>query len=314
TILREGTLDEAGMKPDAKAKIDGILKKWAGDTDEAFAVLVARHGVIVFHEAYGVRDDKPMTVDTWSWMASITKCVGSTLMMMCVDQGLVSLDDTVDKFFPSFRGVDVKTPMTVRNLYTHTTGLGGGESRHHDFDEQVAGYYPLLDVGVRYEYSSGGMTLGGKVIEMVSGEALPMFYANHLLGPLGCTNTTVYGTNGDAQSVPMDMAKIAQMLLNKGAYGNMRFFSEDTFKQMLPGQLAKVLGPNQNRNYGIGTTWFEDEGLGKGTFAHGAASSATLRIDPENDLVIVMCRNTAGKNYAKYHGKFIRTVANCVEK
>jgi CubicO group peptidase (beta-lactamase class C family) len=148
----------------------------------------------------------------------------------------------------------------------------------------------------------------------VSGEALYDFYRNHLLGPLGCTNTMVHGTSWDSQSIPMDIAKFGQMLLNKGAYGDKRFFKESTFNQMLPERLTKVLGPDTAVEWGIGMTYFNGEGLGKGTFGHGAASSATLRVDPEDDLVVAMTRNSAGKNFGEYHAKFLKCVADAIAR
>ena len=95
------------------------------------------------------------------------------------------------------------------------------------------------------------------------------------------------------------------MLLNRGAYGEMRFYGEETFAKQLPTTLTMVLGQNTKTEWGIGTMWFRDEGLGEGTFAHGAASGATFRIDPVNDMVIVMTRNDAGENFDKYHKKFL---------
>jgi len=308
-VVRDGTLEEAGMKPDAAKEIDAVLNDWSKHSDHAFAVCVVRHGVIVLHKAYGIREGEPMTVDTKSWMASITKLMSGTLMMMLVDQGLVDLDGRVDKYLPAFRGIGVETPLTVRHLYTHTNGLWDhwGDDMH-DLDEVIADYYPFLEVGVRYRYNGVGFALGGKIIEAVTGEAIPQFYANHLLRPLGCQGTEVYGTSGDANSVPLDMAKIGQMLLNRGAYGNMRFFSEETFAKMLPEKLTKVLGPNTSQEYGIGTSWTMDERFGEGTFGHGAASRATLAIDPANDLVIVMTRNAAGEAYGEYNEPFLQAV------
>ena len=310
-MLREGTLAEAGMKPDAAEKMDAVCQAWAADSDQAFAVCVARHGVIVLHKAYGQRDGKPMTVNDKSWMASITKLLSGTLMVMLVDQGLVDLDDRVDQFIPALRSIEVKTPLTIRHLYTHTNGLWGhwGDDMH-DFEEVIADYYQYLKIGERHSYNGAGYALGGKVIEAITGEAMPQFYKRHLLAPLECSNTEVIATSGDAFSVPGDIAKIGQMLLNRGAYGQMRFFSEETFKKMLPERLTKVLGPETKIEWGIGVTWFKDEGLGAGTFGHDAASAATLRIDPVNDLVIVMTRNTAGTNFKKYHPQFIASIVD----
>ncbi len=313
-VVRRGSAAEAGMKPDAAAKIDAVCNAWAADSDQAFAVCVVRRGVIVLHKAYGSRDGQPMTTRTKSWMASITKLLSGTLMMMLVDQGVVDLDDPVDKHLPAFRGIEVDRAMTVRDLYTHTNGLWGhwGDDLH-DLEEVVARYYPHLRIGVRHAYNGAGYGLGGKIIEMRTGEAIPKFYRKHLLGPLRCANTEVNDTYGGAVSVPMDIARIGQMLLNRGVYGEHRFFSDATFEKMLPQPLVGLQGGP--KTWGIGVRWTINEGnprptdlLSSKAFGHGAASSATLAIDPVHDLVIVMTRNTAGRNFGKHHPKFIRAV------
>ncbi|HBA83059.1 MAG TPA: hypothetical protein DCZ95_03095 [Verrucomicrobia bacterium] len=313
--LREGSCAEAGVAANAVEKIDALLENWAVDADEAFAVCLARHGVVFFHKAYGLRDGAPMTVDTPSWMASITKLMSGTLMMMLVDQNLVRLDDRIEDYLPPFRGMDMKTPLTVRHLYTHTSGLWDHWGDHmNDLEERVAYHAPYLAVGERFQYNGVGFALGGKIIELVSGEAVPLFYKHHLLGPLGMTHTRVGGTSGDAASTPLDMARLGQMLLNGGAYGPMRYLSEETFRQMLPQTLTKTLGPTATKQYGIGTDTMGCDTLGEGTFGHGAASAATFLISPSNDLVIVMCRNSAGRNFDKYHPEFLRTVAEVMNK
>jgi len=308
-VLRAGSPKQAGMKTDAAAKIDAVLTEWAGDTDQAFAVCVARHGVIVLHKAYGIRDGEPMTVTTKSWMASLTKLMSGSLMMMLVDQGLIDLDDRADKYLPPLREVPTNKPLTIRHLYTHTNGMDWHWGDYaNDMEERITTMLSFYRVGEKYAYNGTGMALGGKILEGVSGESLPAFYRRHLLGPLGCEHTIVGNASSDAASVPLDIAKIGQMLLNKGAYGNKRFFSEETFRKMLPERLTKVLGPDTDAVRGIGTSFFDQEGLGAGTFAHGAASGATLRIDPVNDLVIVMTRNAAGSNRDRYHQRFIDAV------
>jgi len=313
-VLREGTPEEAGVSAEGVEKIDALLTKWAADSDEGFAVCLARHGTVFLHKAYGERDGRPMTVTDKSWNASITKLLSATLTMMLVDQERVDLDDPVDKFLPPFRGVEVETPITVRHLYTHTCGLWGhwGDELH-DFDQLIGYYYPHLDVGKRFEYNGAGYSIAGKIIEMVSGEAIPQFYKRHLLDPLSCENLDVFGNSWDSRAAPMDLAKVGQMLLNRGAYGDMRFIGEETFEQMLPRKLTKVLGTDTNVVAGIGCYWMHEEEFGKGTFGHGAASSADLIISPEKDMVVVMTRNTAGENFGKYHGKFLEAVAEAVE-
>ena len=313
-IVRRGSAADAGMSAQVIASIDSLCRAWASESDEAFAVAIARRGVMVLHEAYGRRDSRPMTVDDRSWMASITKLLSGTLMMMLVDQDLVDLDEPLDSYLAPLRGIDVAKPLTARHLYTHTNGLWGywGDELH-DFEEIIAGYYPYLPVGEQHSYNGAGYALGGKVIEALTGEAIPQFYKRHLLDPLGCTNTHVDDTSGGAASVPADIARIGQMLLNRGAYGDDRFFSEETFEKMLPVELSRILGPDVTTEWGMGTTWFKDEGLGDSTFGHGAASAATLRIDPDNELIVVMTRNASGTQFAEYHPRFLEMVGTACE-
>src|SRR4051812_11844678 len=102
-VVHEGTLAEAGMKPDAAEKIDAALQTWAADTDQAFAVCIVRPGVFVLQKAYGLRDGAQMTLTKKSWMASVTKTMSACQMMMLVDRGLAALDDPIKKSLPPLR-------------------------------------------------------------------------------------------------------------------------------------------------------------------------------------------------------------------
>jgi len=62
----------------------------------------------------------------------------------------------------------------------------------------------------------------------------PAFFKAHLLDPLGCKDTDPGGTSGGALTTSMDLAKVAQMLLNGGSYGNMRFMSPESVRLMAP--------------------------------------------------------------------------------
>ncbi len=312
-VVREGSLEEAGLTPEAVRNIDEICKAWAADSDEAFAVCIVRNGVIALHKAYGRRGGKPMTVDTPSWMASITKLIAGTLFTRFVDQGLVDPDAKVSAYLQPLRGRKTRRPLLVRHCYTHTSGLWGHfGAEEHDLEEQVADWAPYLPVGYQYDYNGTGLDLGGKVLEAVSGQSLPQLYRRQLLEPLGMDNTFVTDSGGGARSTPLDMAKLGQMLLNRGAYGDRRFFDEDAFQQFLPHPLTREIGPENDTVYGFGCSWYEGEGLGEGTFGHGAASSAIFRVSPKHRLVLVMCRNYAGENYGKYETPFMAAVAKAV--
>ncbi len=301
------------MKPDAAEKIDAALQSWAADTDEAFAVCIVRRGVIVLHKAYGTRDGHPMTLTNKSWMASVTKTMSATLIMMLVDRGLVDLDTPVEKYLPQLRGIDVQTPITIRHLYTHTSGLDkwpAWNDESPDVEDQLADCYPFVSVGKAWAYNGQGYTVGGKIIEAVSGEAIPAFYLRHLLVPLGCTNTDVTATHADAMTVPLDMARFAQLLLNRGSYGKFQFFRPETFAQMLPVKLTATLGPGAAKTFGIGL----DGVPNSGKFGHGTASAAAFHVDATEDLVVIMTRNAIGRNFDKHNGRFWEAIRAGIRK
>jgi len=311
--IRPGTLAEAGMKSDAAARIDAELTEWSKDTDEAFAVCVVRHGVIVLHKAYGRRGGAPMTVDTGSWMASGGKMFTGLAAMMAVDQGLMELDDLVGKFLPPLREVKTNKPLTLRRLLNHTSGvpsLGSQWAYEGDTEERIAVLGPHLKVGWAYVYTDTGMEVVGKVLEAVSGQTFPDLVKASLLDPLGCAHTFSPGGSGGGNSVPLDVAKILQMALNKGAYGQWRFFSKNAYERMLPIPLPLELWREEPLAEGVGNHSCCHDGLSDQAFGHGAASGAILRVDPGNDLVIVMTRSSQGKDFEKHQSRFIRTVVD----
>src|SRR6185503_17274509 len=97
--------------------------------------LVARHGKVVYLDAYGVQDlatKTPVASDTIFRLASMTKPIVGVAMMMLWEEGKWTLDDPVAKHIPAFAGLKVATPngevpqikpMTMRQLMSHTAGF-----------------------------------------------------------------------------------------------------------------------------------------------------------------------------------------------
>ena len=310
-MVREGTPAEAGVNPAAVAELDKVLAEWAADDDQAFAVCVVRHGVIVLHKAYGTRDGKPMTLDTKSWMASITKPMAASCLMMLADRKLIDPDAPVEDYLPELKGLR-KEPLKVRQLLNHTSGLAKWPAdlyrdENSDVVSRLVLAYPHLEVGKEWGYNGQGYAVAGKIIERVSGLCMPRYYERCLLRPLGMKNTDVIGTHADARSVPLDIAKFGQMLLNGGRYGDREFFGPATFERMLPKLLTDDLGPDAKKVFGLGLDGKPNK------FGHGAASAATFQIDRDRDLVVVMCRDKQGKNQGKYGGKFQAALDKCLK-
>ncbi|MHC4311202.1 MAG: serine hydrolase domain-containing protein [Planctomycetota bacterium] len=313
-VLRKGSEKEAGMKKGTIEKIDAVLTEWVNNSDQPFNACVARKGVVFFNQAYGVRDGEPVTTETRHVVFSITKALSGSLLMMFVDRGVIHLDHPVGKILPEFVDADVEIPVTFHHLFTHTADMDGHfTDLMNDLEHVYGEAYPYLKIGGQHRYNGTSIAVGLKALEQVTGVALPNLYQKYLFGPLGCESIESIDGSAMTWSNAYDLARVGQMLANHGSYGNLRFFSEETFEQMLPRKLDKLLGDDTKVTWGIGLTWFGGNGLSKKTIGHGSASSCTLRVDLENDLVITMTRQTAGKNFGKYHPKFIAAVTGGIK-
>src|SRR6184192_4296006 len=109
------------------ADLDAVINQAIREDKIPGAVVLAGHnGQVVYRKAYGSRAllpaKEPMTADTIFDIASLTKIVATTSgMMKLVEQGKVRLDDPVTTYLPEFQGGE--SPITVRNLMTHFSGL-----------------------------------------------------------------------------------------------------------------------------------------------------------------------------------------------
>jgi CubicO group peptidase (beta-lactamase class C family) len=301
-VLREGSPTSAGVDPRALEAIDTILKQTAVEfPTEPLAVCFARHGVVFFHHAYGICDGAPMTVNTICDMQSGTKAVSGTLMLMLADAGLVDLDAGPDKYLPPLRGHVPREPLTIRHLYTHTSGLAGtSDDTSNDLEEIIACYSSYIQVGT-YLYGGTGHALGAKIIEAISGEALPYFCHRHLLQPLGMSKTTVLNSHYETKSVSLDMAKFAQLWLNQGTYGNMRFFSQKSYFAALPPPRVDSARAMELR--GIGFYRYAGGELGDSAFFADSANAGMVIIVPDHDMVLVFTSRGERKQMRRCYPK-----------
>ena len=329
-VLREGTEEEAGFKPGTADKIRKVCHAWFEESDEPFIVLVARHGVVIIHEPFGKWTWGQLTRNSPTEMASLTKLVTGLMFAQFADQGLVGIDDPVGKYLPDFPITGDKA-ITFRQCFTHTTGLYGHEEwggLHNPWLENVtANGLDYFKPGKVHNYNGMGYDLAGKAMEIVSGKSIFRLMRENLFDPLEMEDTTLEEDLGfSCFSTAGDFAKFGQLLLNKGSYGELEFFSPQTFEKMLPEPLNKYY-PDINKDWGIGITWMRqkhpDAGkkgmpedktvLSRNVIGHGSATSAILRVDLDNDLVITQSRRRGGKAYNKYLVKFMLAIEEGLE-
>jgi CubicO group peptidase (beta-lactamase class C family) len=322
TVLSFGNEQEAGFRKGTGNSIKKLCEEWFTESGEPFDILVARNGIVILNEAFGENDYGKFATDTPTEIASITKLLTGLMFGRFVDQGIIAIDDPVGKFLPDFPLSGSKA-LTMRHLFTHTSGLEGHgtwNGIHNPWlDNFIATLIPQLPIGEIYLYNGNGYNLSGKVMEIASGKSILRLMRENLFDPLEMKNTILdedlaYGCNSTA----FDMAKIGQLLLNKGSYGELEFFSTQTFEKLLPEPLNKYY-PVINEEKGIGITWMryqrpatgeekDDEDsiiLSKNIIGHGSATSAVLMADLDNGIVITQSRRNGGKYFDEYLTKLL---------
>jgi hypothetical protein len=290
-------------------KIKNLCADWAKIGETPNVTLIGHKGKIIFYEAFGLEENgKPIYKDSKIWMASITKLLTGVLMMQFVEQGLVDLDDPVSKYFNEF---DDNNKLTIRNLFNHTSGLDFAGEWASDWnvslENQVAQILPLVEVGKHFSYHRVGYALAGKIIEKITGKAVPYLFQENIFSPLSMNTAYSENTYGGLYCTSLDLARLGQMLLNKGTYNGYKLFSQKTFEKMLPEKLN--VG---DREWGIGTSRMSGNGLSENAFGHGAASGSVFIIDPQKDLIIISARNKPGKSHSDFENLLIKLCTELV--
>lgn len=217
------------------ARIDALLNNAVAENEIPGAVaLVARNGKIIYYKAFGMADNeskRPLKRDDIFRIASQTKAVTSTAVMMLWEQGKFSLDDPIAKYIPEFANAQVldtfnendstfttkpaEKQITIRHLLTHTSGIGygmiDGDARFRKIYQKAGitdafttnpvrigenvkklAKLPLHhNPGEKFTYSEG-LDVLGYLIETVSGQPLDVFFREHIFNPLGMNDTWFY--------------------------------------------------------------------------------------------------------------------------
>jgi len=194
---------------------DSVLAPFVQREELAGAVaLVASKEKVLNVTAVGFADreaKKPMQADTVFWIASQSKGITATAVMMLVDEGKLSLDDPVEKYLPEFKdqrvaaGKDATVArarsITIRDLLSHVSGLPFKSAEEQPtldglpLAAAVKTYAkaPLVtQPGAKYQYSNAGINTAARVLEVVSGLAYEDFMQKRLFGPLGMADTTFW--------------------------------------------------------------------------------------------------------------------------
>jgi CubicO group peptidase (beta-lactamase class C family) len=204
--------------------LDDAMRRAVERRDVAgVVVMAADRKQILYQGAFGVADPveaRPLRLDALFRIASMTKAITSTAAMQLVEQGRFALDDPVEKYLPEFAKLSVLEsfdagtgayrvrpavkPVTIRHLFTHTSGLGYGFTSPtvRDFKPRAGEEYavgPLVfEPGQQWLYSTSTDWLG-RLVEKVSGSPLEDYFLQRIFTPLAMSDT-FYHVPGDKRS------------------------------------------------------------------------------------------------------------------
>jgi CubicO group peptidase (beta-lactamase class C family) len=234
-IVAAASAIAAESDPPASPEVTAAMKPYLDHYKIAgvIGIIADKTGKVHYKNLLGYADveaKKGISEDNIFWIASMTKMFAGASIMMLVDEGKISLDDSVTKFIPQLsRWMVVEEgdqshvllkppvrPVTIRHVLSHTSGLAGMSEL-----QQVTGAdsAPLKaralssvtgplqwQPGDKYAYGNQGMNIAARIVEIVSGIPYEEFLQKRFFDPLGMTDTTFWPSE----------AQIARLA---GAYG-----------------------------------------------------------------------------------------------
>jgi CubicO group peptidase (beta-lactamase class C family) len=175
----------------------------SGEVSGVVTMVVARDRVL--HQgAVGLADlasKRPMSSDSVFWIASMSKPVTAVAILMLADEGLLSLDDPIDKHIPTMSQLHDEAgkpvQITIRQLLSHTSGMAELESPYAfktlaEAAEKYSQVKILFPPGSKWQYSQTSINTAARIVEVVSGKSLEEFLDERIFRPLGMKDTTFY--------------------------------------------------------------------------------------------------------------------------
>lgn len=189
------SLRPAGCDAASLEKADRLIAEQVAGGAVWSAALLVRRGTFEFVRAHG-----RAAVHTPFLIASPTKPMTASAVLLLLDRGELKLSDPVQKYLPEFRGGE-RAAVTIQHLLTHTSGLPDMlpenvelRKRHAPLSEFVAGTCRtelLFRPGTKVSYQSMGILLAGAVVERITGQSLPAFLSANVFGPLKLSATSL---------------------------------------------------------------------------------------------------------------------------
>ena len=287
----------------AKSKVDVIVEQTMKKQGiPGLSLCVAMPGRKVITRSYGfanLEHKVPVQADSIFAIGSVTKSFTAIAVLILQQDGKLSVDDKLSKYFPDYPRAD---EITIKNLLQHTSGIKDITAVEPFKSDQAKDWTPAevvamlkpqpldFDPGAKAQYSNSGSILLGLIVEKASGMSFADFLAQRITGPLGMTHTMM-GSNsriipgrvagyavssatllnaevasfsapyasGGILSTSEDMAKLAKVFRGEALLSR-KSVAEMTAPTILKdGSVYLTSGPGLRYTYGYGLESFQDD-------------------------------------------------------
>ena len=261
------SLDAAGINQQPLAAL--VSRIHDKTYPRVYSVLLVKDGELVFEEYFAGHHRYQFYE-----MHSVSKSVTSILVGIAVDQGLIGVDDPVHTYFEDYRGlewIDRPYEITIRDLLTMAHGTDWDERSRplsnpknsiramtdsDDWLHFILNHKLIEPPGKRFNYAGGMTVLLGEIVSRASNQDLGGFAERYLFHPMGIymegwhrSRLGVVNCQGGLYMRPRDMAKIGQLMLDKGVWKGKRIVSEKWVEASLTKRVTAEYG------WGYGYQW-----------------------------------------------------------
>jgi CubicO group peptidase (beta-lactamase class C family) len=306
-------------------KLDKYVTAYASVYDINGALIVTRNNQVLYKKAFGLANREwniPNSTETRFRIASLTKQFTAAAILQLEEQGLLSTEDKLSKYFPDFPKAD---SITLHMLLNHTSGIREQAENPDLFD--INPNKPIEEIrdtllntfkhlpfyfapGTFWRYSNSNYILLGLIIEKVSGESYRQYLSNHIFRNAGMNNSNLlshdsivpmmadgyikHGSNyKKAMTIPVNTSFSAGGIfstLEDLVKWNKSLYSGKIITRQSLEKMTKPNHPDRGAGYGLFIDWFFDRQAIMHTGNHPGYSSFMIYY-PKDSVTIIILTN-----------------------
>jgi CubicO group peptidase (beta-lactamase class C family) len=331
---------------DISSQLDREIERMLAQSDTpGLAIGVVKDQELIYARGFGVSNLKTgeeVTPRTLFHLASITKPFVATSIVQLVEQDKLSLDDRIVEYLPYFELKDERyDTLTIHQFLTHSSGMPNVEDYRWDkpeYDEAALERYVrslteqelLFEPGERFTYSNMAFEVLGDLIAKVSGQSFADYVKEHILLPLGMSDSSIlirevdpallanghvkgwlgrtrvtrhyaynrrHGPSSCLYSNVVDMSRWAIANMNRGELEGGQILDASSYELLWTPAIEGARVADDNRPVHIGLSWFLTDIAGYRIVTHGGTDTGyrtNLVMCPEAGFAVIVLSNYSG--------------------